>query len=112
MQELSITYDQILDAISRFNTIRDDLIAKIETYKSSVANYKDSGLKIPNNYETQLEAIINDLESNKNLIEEDCTRITNYLNRIATLAKDTADQSVSATEAVREFQATEVVAKG
>ena len=105
--ELSITYDQIQLSISKFSTVKNNLTSEIENAINAINAYKANGLSIDaGEYEESLARIASSLESEKEQISSDCTRIENYLQRISEKAQESINKSISAREAVSTFTAT------
>ena len=107
MNELKITYDEILSSISNFQRAKQGIEDGISTTIRAIGSFKSSGLIIPgSSYDDSLTTIQSTLEAEKGELFRDCARIEKYLSNLAETAKLSVSKSVDAVEAVSTFEAT------
>ena len=110
--ENSISYEKISASISSFNAIKTNLIAEIDNAISAINEYQSNGLTIDTgSYQSELQRIVSELESEKSQIEADCTLTENYLNKVSSMAAQTVNKLVSTYDAVSTFEATSGIVK-
>ena len=111
--EVTISYDEIQNCISKFTTTKSNLLTEIQNTIDAINTYKSSGIVLSGgSYDEELNSISSKMSEDKSVLEQNCDRITKYLTTLANQAQENVNHLVTEAEAFDTFQATEVVKKG
>lgn len=105
-----IDYETILGLLSTFSSMREDCSDNSKNAQSGFSSFASSGVNIQKtDYASSIENRLSSLTTNTEILLNDYDRIINYLNNLATAAKEAADKAITAVEAHDTWNATETV---
>lgn len=108
--EGKISYSEISNLLGKFRTLANECSSNNAQAKNAVINFSQSALKL--DIGSYTDDLVYKMNGSADLLQEDYTRIINFLDNLVEKASAAHDKSVSLIEATDSWKATDTISRG